>query len=76
MQMMGVLAELERSTLIERVNAGIASAKRRGVHCGRPFRLNGEQIEKARILMQSESGASVARTFKMSRSALYANLGR
>jgi DNA invertase Pin-like site-specific DNA recombinase len=36
-QMMGVFAESERSMIRERVNAGIARAKARGKHCGRPF---------------------------------------
>jgi DNA invertase Pin-like site-specific DNA recombinase len=36
-QMMGVFAELERSMIRERVNAGIARAKAAGKHCGRPF---------------------------------------
>jgi DNA invertase Pin-like site-specific DNA recombinase len=36
-QMMGVFAELERSMIRERVNAGIARAKAEGKHCGRPF---------------------------------------
>ena len=35
-QMMGVFAEFERSMIRERVNAGIARAKARGKHCGRP----------------------------------------
>src|SRR6478735_8840216 len=36
-QMMGVFAEFERSMIQERVKAGIARAKARGKHCGRPF---------------------------------------
>jgi DNA invertase Pin-like site-specific DNA recombinase len=36
-QMMGAFAELERSMIRERVNAGIARAKAAGKHCGRPF---------------------------------------
>ena len=35
-QMMGVFAEFERSMIQERVKAGIARAKARGKHMGRP----------------------------------------
>ena len=36
---MGALAEFERSVIVERVTAGIAAAKRRGKHVGRPPKL-------------------------------------
>ena len=35
-QMCGVFAEFERAMITERVRAGIASAKSKGKHCGRP----------------------------------------
>jgi DNA invertase Pin-like site-specific DNA recombinase len=35
-QLLGVFAELERSIITERINAGIARAKAAGKHCGRP----------------------------------------
>jgi len=35
----GAMAELERNIIVERVHAGIARAKREGVHCGRPVRV-------------------------------------
>lgn len=37
--MFSLLAEMarsERETLVERINSGIAEAKRQGIHCGRP----------------------------------------
>lgn len=37
--LLALLAELERNILINRVNAGIAEAKRKGKHCGRPKRI-------------------------------------
>ena len=45
---MGALAEFERSLIVERVNAGIAAAKKRGKHVGRPRKLTSEQIAHAR----------------------------
>jgi len=39
MHMLGAFAEFERALIVERVNAGIAQAKRDGKHCGRPQRV-------------------------------------
>lgn len=35
----GLLAELERAMIVERVKAGVAEAKRQGKHCGRPAKV-------------------------------------
>jgi DNA invertase Pin-like site-specific DNA recombinase len=57
---MGALADFERALIIERVNAGIAAAKKRGKHLGRPRKLTAEQIAHAREAieggMQSPAG--------------------
>jgi DNA invertase Pin-like site-specific DNA recombinase len=45
---MGALAEFERTLIVERVSAGIAAAKKRGKHIGRPRKLSAEQIAHAR----------------------------
>jgi len=45
---MGALGEFERTLIVERVNAGIAAAKRRGKHVGLPRKLTLEQIAHAR----------------------------
>ncbi len=47
-QMIGVLAELERSMIAERTSAGVKEAKRRGVKFGRKPKLTQEQIDRAR----------------------------
>lgn len=36
LQILGAVAELERSLIQERVRAGVARAQARGIHCGRP----------------------------------------
>ena len=36
LQMSGVFAEFERAMIVERTKAGLALARARGVHCGRP----------------------------------------
>ena len=48
-QMLAVFAEFERSMIVERVNAGIARAKARGVQLGRrklPMRVQREVLER------------------------------
>lgn len=39
LKLLALLAELERNIIVERVNAGVAEAKRQGKHCGRPVRI-------------------------------------
>jgi DNA invertase Pin-like site-specific DNA recombinase len=42
-QMCGVFAEFERSMIVERVNAGLARAKAKGVKLGRGNRKDGQR---------------------------------
>lgn len=70
--LMGALAEFERSLIVERTKAGMASARSRGRHLGRNPSLNPSKVEHARMLI--EGGASVsdtARTLNVGRSTLY-----
>lgn len=71
-QMIGVLAELERSLISERTRAGAADAKRRGVKFGRKAKLTRQQIEQARKLIASgDRPEDVAASFHVGRSTLY-----
>jgi DNA invertase Pin-like site-specific DNA recombinase len=74
-QMVGVLAELERSVIQERTQAGREAAKRRGVKLGRKPKLSPQQIAHARKLVENgESPTQVAQLLKVARSTLYAAL--
>jgi DNA invertase Pin-like site-specific DNA recombinase len=74
-QMVGVLAELERSLIQERTKAGREAAKRRGVKLGRPRKLSSQQVTHARKLIEDgESPAHVAQLLKVARSTLYVSL--
>lgn len=71
-QMIGVLAELERSLIGERTRAGVKAAQRRGVKFGRKPKLSAAQIEHARKLIeQGESRQYVADLLNVGRVTLY-----
>ncbi len=63
--MLGALAEFERELISERTKAGMASARRRGKHIGRPRKLSAQQVTHARKLIGSgkETRAAVAALF-------------
>jgi DNA invertase Pin-like site-specific DNA recombinase len=72
-QMIGLLAELERSLISGRTRAGVNAAKRRGVKFGRKPKLSQEQLERARELIDKgdRDRQSIADLFKVSRTTLY-----
>jgi DNA invertase Pin-like site-specific DNA recombinase len=71
-QMIGVLAELERSLIAERTRAGVKAARSRGVKFGRKPSLSTEQVKHARkLLADGETTRRVASLFKVGRVTLY-----
>ena len=71
-QMVGILAELERSLIGERTKAGRAVAMARGVKMGRKVKLNTQQADHARKLIeQGEHHDTVAKSLGVSRRTLY-----
>jgi len=71
-QMIGVLAELERSMITERTRAGVKAAQHRGVKFGRKPKMTPQQITHARKLIdEGEDRAKVAALFKVGRKTLY-----
>ena len=71
-QMVGILAELERSLIQERTKAGRAAAQARGVKMGRKPLLSAQQVAHARkLLEQGERPNTVARSLNVSRRTLY-----
>jgi DNA invertase Pin-like site-specific DNA recombinase len=71
-QMIGVLAELERSLIAERTSAGRQEARRRGVKFGRKAKLSPAQVAKARKLIEhGEPVDDVAALWNVSRATLY-----
>lgn len=71
-QMIGVLAELERSLIGERTRAGVKAAQRRGVKSGRKPKLTPDQIAHARKLIEGgEARRHVASLLSVDRTTLY-----
>jgi DNA invertase Pin-like site-specific DNA recombinase len=71
-QMIGVLAELERSLIVERTQAGMQEARRRGVKFGRRKKLSQAQVGKARKLINAgERVEDVANLWNVGRATLY-----
>ena len=71
-QMIGVLAELERSLISERTRAGVKAAQKRGVKFGRKPKLSPEQIEHAREQIdKGKRREDVAALLNVDRTTLY-----
>lgn len=70
--LMGALAEFERSLIVERTQAGLRAARKRGVRVGRPRSLTPAQVKHAKKLIDSgERPAAVANSLGVNRSTLY-----
>jgi len=66
------MAQFERSLIVERTQAGLAAAKKRGVRLGRPPALKSEQVKHARKLIEAgEQPTAVASSLGINRSTLY-----
>lgn len=66
------IAEFERDLIRERTGAGRADAQKRGVRFGRPRKMNIEQQDLAkRLLNEGKSVSEVARTFSVHPATLY-----
>ena len=66
------LTQFERSLTVERTQAGLVAAKKRGVRLGRPPALTTAQVKHARKLIESgERPTAVAVSLGVNRSTLY-----
>jgi len=66
------MAQFERSLTIERTQAGLVAAKKRGVRLGRPPALTAAQIKHAKKLIDvGERPSAVAISLDVDRSTLY-----
>ena len=66
------MAQFERSLIVERTQAGLVAAKKRGTRLGRPPALTTIQVKHARKLIDSgEQPTAVAASLGVNRSTLY-----
>jgi DNA invertase Pin-like site-specific DNA recombinase len=73
----GALAQFERSLIQERVQAGLAAARRRGRRGGRPMAIDAEKLAAVTLALDGgASKAAVCRTFGIKRSTLIDTLAR
>jgi DNA invertase Pin-like site-specific DNA recombinase len=72
---LGALAEFERSLIVERTQAGLKAAKKRGTKLGRKPSLSDDQRKHARELLdKGESPLAVAKLLNVCRATLYNSL--
>jgi DNA invertase Pin-like site-specific DNA recombinase len=73
--MLAVLAEMERELIVERTQAGLQAARKRGLVGGRP-RVDGKAVEKAVKLYDSKeySVADITEMTGVSKATLYRRL--
>ncbi len=65
-QIRSAFAELELNLIKERTIAGMAAAKKRGIHCGRPRKLSRKQVQHAKKRKSSgDTIASIAHAHKV-----------
>jgi DNA invertase Pin-like site-specific DNA recombinase len=66
------IAEFERDLIRERSSAGRQAARRRGIHFGRPRKLNPEQTNLVRrIINEGKSVREIADTFNVHTATIY-----
>jgi DNA invertase Pin-like site-specific DNA recombinase len=71
-QMIGVLAELERSLITERTRAGVKAARQRGVKFGPKPKLTPQQMTHApHLRAQGEPASVIAALFNVHRATIY-----
>ncbi len=72
---LGALAEFERTLIVERTQAGLKAAKKRGIKLGRKPSLSEDQRKHARELLdKGESPMAVAKLLNVCRATLYNSL--
>ena len=72
LQIIGAVAEFERSMIRERQREGIAIAKAAGKYTGRKPSLSNEQVEQARRLVaEGYRKVDIAKRLNVSRTTLY-----
>lgn len=70
LDILAAVCEFERSIIVERVNAGIASARAKGVKLGRPPTLDQYRTEVVRLRQEGKSIRGIAKELKLPTSSV------
>ncbi|EHM3440642.1 recombinase family protein [Salmonella enterica] len=69
---MGALAEMERELIVERTRAGLAAAREKGRHPGRPRRISAQEWARAEMMLEAGiSRRSVAKEIGVVEKTIY-----
>ena len=71
LNMLGAIAQFEHSIIVERVNAGLAAARRRGIKLGRPGTLEVHREAVAKLRAQGRTGRSIAEELGIPSSSVF-----
>ena len=74
MTMLGAVAQLERSLILQRQKEGIAIAKSKGKYKGGKNKLSPEQVAELKELAKEKSITALAKQFGITRPTCYAYL--
>ena len=71
LNMLGAIAQFEHSIIVERVNAGLAAARRRGIKLGRPGTLAVHREAVAKLRAQGRTGRAIAKELGIPSSSVF-----
>ena len=71
LNMLGAIAQFEHSIIVERVKAGLAAAKARGVKLGRPVTLSVHREDVARLRAKGHTGRAIAKELGIPSSSVF-----
>jgi DNA invertase Pin-like site-specific DNA recombinase len=65
LNILAAVAQFERELIRERVNAGLAAAKQRGVKLGRPAMVNQRREDVKKLMDNGQNAAQISRTLRL-----------
>ena len=71
LNVLGAIAQFEHSIIVERVKAGLAAAKARGVKLGRPVTLRVHREDVARLRAEGHTGRAIAKELGIPSSSVF-----
>ena len=71
LNVLGAIAQFEHSIIVERVNAGLAAARRRGIKLGRPGTLSVHHEAVAKLRAQGRTGRAIAKELGIPSSSVF-----